>query len=207
MIIQNRFKIKLPNTLEIIIYLFIFAAEILGKINNFYIIIPYWDTILHTLNGFLAAAIGFSLVYLLNSNSEKIHLSPIYVCIAAFCFSMTIGVCWEFFEYFSDKYLKFDMQKDTIVTDISTVTLNPLNENDTVLVEDIGKTIIYDNDGNVLNVINGGYLDIGLHDTMNDLFVNFIGAFVFCFFGYFYLINNKKNEFIRNFVPTKNNVQ
>ena len=92
--IQNKFAITLPNTLEIIIYLFIFSAEILGEINNFYHLIPYWDTILHTLNGFLATAVGFSLVDLLNKNSKKFNLSPVYLCLVAFCFSMTIGVLW-----------------------------------------------------------------------------------------------------------------
>ena len=121
MAIQNKFAITLPNTLEIIIYLFIFSAEILGEINNFYHLIPYWDTILHTLNGFLATAVGFSLIDLLNKNSRKINLSPIYLCLVAFSFSMTIGVLWEFFEYTADKLLLLDMQKDTIITRISSV--------------------------------------------------------------------------------------
>lgn len=64
--IQRGFKITIPSTLETIIFLFIFSAEILGEINNFYGIIPFWNTMLHTLNGFLAAAIGFSLIHLLN---------------------------------------------------------------------------------------------------------------------------------------------
>ena len=97
--IQNKFEITLPDGLEIAIYLFIFSAEILGEINNFYGIIPYWDTMLHTINGFLATAVGFSLVNLLNNNSTHINLSPFYLCLVAFCFSMTIGVLWEFFEY------------------------------------------------------------------------------------------------------------
>ena len=59
-LIERRLKVDLPNTLEIIIMLFVFSAEILGEINNFYEIIPFWDTILHTLNGFVMAAIGFS---------------------------------------------------------------------------------------------------------------------------------------------------
>ena len=95
--IQNKFAITLPSGLEITIYFFIFAAEILGEINNFYGIIPYWDTILHTINGFLAAAVGFSLIDLLNKNSKNVNLSPFYLCLVAFCFSMTIGVLWEFF--------------------------------------------------------------------------------------------------------------
>ena len=45
--IQNKYEITLPDSLEISIYLFIFSAEILGEINNFYGIIPHWDTCLH----------------------------------------------------------------------------------------------------------------------------------------------------------------
>lgn len=202
-IIEHKLDITLPNTLEIIIYLFIFSAEILGEINNFYGIIPYWDTILHTLNGFLCAAVGFSLVNLLNKTSNKINLSPLYLCIVAFCFSMTVGVLWEFFEYGSDKFLKLDMQKDNLVTWISTVELNNQNNNKVIIVENIAKTILYDKNNKELAVINGGYLDIGINDTMKDLFVNFIGALTFCFFGFFYLKYSKHDKFIKNFVPIK----
>lgn len=64
--IQVNLKIELPTGLEIILLLFIFAAEILGEIQAYYIRIPQWDTALHTVNGFLMAAIGFSLVDILN---------------------------------------------------------------------------------------------------------------------------------------------
>ena len=201
--IEHKLNITLPNTLEIIIYLFIFSAEILGEINNFYGIIPYWDTILHTLNGFLCAAVGFSLVNILEKTSDKINLSPLYLCIVAFCFSMTIGVLWEFFEYGSDIIFKLDMQKDNVVSWISTVELNPLNENKAIIVENIDKKVMYNKKGNELAVINGGYLDIGINDTMKDLIVNFIGALTFCFFGFFYLKYSKHDKFIKNFVPTK----
>ena len=201
--IQNKFAITLPSGLEITIYFFIFAAEILGEINNFYGIIPYWDTILHTINGFLAAAVGFSLIDLLNKNSKNVNLSPFYLCLVAFCFSMTIGVLWEFFEYGSDKFFDLDMQKDTVVKKISSVTLNPSGKNKAIVVSSIGKTVIYDENGYILETIDGGYLDIGLNDTMKDLLVNFIGAVVFCSFAYLTLKQNKKNNFIDKFIPTK----
>lgn len=201
--IQNKFQITLPNVLEISIYLFIFSAEILGEINNFYEKIPYWDTILHTINGFLATAVGFSLVDLLNKNSKKFNLSPIYLCLVAFCFSMTIGVMWEFFEYTVDKALLTDMQKDELVTTISSVTIDPTKSNKAILIGDIDKTILLDKEGNQLAVITNGYLDIGLNDTMKDLFVNFIGAVIFCFLGYFYLNNRKQGQVITNFIPQK----
>ena len=201
--IQNKYEITLPDSLEISIYLFIFSAEILGEINNFYGIIPHWDTCLHTINGFLATAVGFSLVDLLNKNSKDINLSPFYLCLVAFCFSMTIGILWEFFEYGGDKLMKFDMQKDTLITNVSSVYLNPDNENKHVVVDNIGKTEIFDKDGKLLYVIDGGYLDIGLNDTMKDLFVNFIGALVFSFFAYIGLKNNKRSSVVKNFVPIK----
>ena len=201
--IQNKYEITLPDSLEISIYLFIFSAEILGEINNFYGIIPHWDTCLHTINGFLATAVGFSLVDLLNKNSKDINLSPFYLCLVAFCFSMTIGILWEFFEYGGDKLMKFDMQKDTLITNVSSVYLNPDNENKPVVVDNIGKTEIFDKDGKLLYVIDGGYLDIGLNDTMKDLFVNFIGALVFSIFAYIGLKNNKKSSVVKKFVPTK----
>lgn len=201
--IQKTFKITLPNALEIIIFLFIFAAEILGEINNFYKIFPHWDTILHTINGFLCAGIGFSLLDLLNNNSKKLKLSPIYLAIFSFCFSMTIGVCWEFFEYTSDKYFYYDMQKDTLINTVSTVELDETNSNKAVVIKDISKTILYNASGDEIAIINGGYLDIGICDTMEDLFVNLIGAITFSILGYCYVLNKKKYRFIRKFIPVK----
>ena len=94
-VFSRRLQIELPGTLEIIILLFIFAAEILGEINSFYIRVPNWDTMLHTLNGFLCAAIGFALVDLLNrSDRFSFKLSPAYLALVAFCFSRTVGVHW-----------------------------------------------------------------------------------------------------------------
>ena len=204
-LIDRKLNIDLPSTLDIIILLFIFSAEILGEIQNFYGIIPYWDTILHTINGFLCAAIGLSLIDILNrSKNIGINLSPIFVSIVAFCFSMTIGVLWEFFEYGFDKTLNLDMQKDSIVSSISSVSLNQDGKNVPFTIDNINETQIYSTDKNnnlVKTTIPNGYLDIGLNDTMNDLIVNFIGAFVFSVLGFFYIKNRDKYSFLNNFIP------
>lgn len=200
-LIEDKFKIGIPSLLESIIYLFIFSAEILGEINNFYGNIPYWDTILHTINGFLAAGVGFSLVDILNKSSKNIKLSPLYVAIVAFCFSMTIGVLWEFFEYSMDRYLRLDTQKDRIVNVISTVKLDSNNDNKAVIVDNIKETHIMTDDDEI--VIEGGYLDIGINDTMKDLMVNFIGAVCFSTIGYLYIKNRDKYKFSTNFIPYK----
>ena len=201
--VERAFKIELPNMLETIIFLFIFAAEILGEINNFYLRIPYWDTMLHTINGFLCAGIGFALIDLLNKNSKKIKLSPSYVAIVAFCFSMTVGVCWEFFEFAMDDFVKTDMQKDRVVQTISSTWLDETKTNKSILVKEIAKTVLFDKDGNEIIVIDNGYLDIGLIDTMKDLFVNLLGAVLFSIIGYFYIKNRKKYKFAENFIPQK----
>lgn len=200
--VEDGLKIELPSVLEIIIYCFIFSAEILGEINNFYGKIPYWDTILHTINGFLAAGIGFSLIDILNENSKNINLSPIFVAIVAFCFSMTIGVLWEFIEFGADTYFKSDMQKDRIVTSISSVELDPNKSNKSITIDNIQSTQIKTNDDTI--TIEGGYLDIGINDTMKDLLVNFVGAICFSFIGYLYINNREKYKFASNFIPIKN---
>ena len=195
--IQLNLKIELPTPLEITILLFIFAAEILGEIQAYYIRFPFWDTVLHTLNGFLMAAIGFALVDILN-RSEKFsfQLSPIFLAIVAFCFSMTIGVLWEFFECGMDQFFGLDMQKDTIVNSISSVVLDPTNSNVPVTIENIDDVVV---NGKSLGL--GGYLEIGLLDTMKDLFVNFIGAVMFSVIGFFYVKNRGKGKFANGLVP------
>ena len=204
--IDKKLNIELPNALEKMILIFIFSAEILGEINEFYITVPYWDTILHTINGFLCAAIGFSLIDILN-RKEFFHakMSPLFVAIVAFSVSMTIGVLWEFFEYGMDTVFKTDMQKDTIVRDISTVNLHPDGKNIAIKLENIKKTTIQTENkkGNIKEVvIENGYLDIGLIDTMKDLLVNFIGAVVFSIIGLLYIKNKEAYKFAENFIPT-----
>lgn len=195
--VEKNFHIVLPDTLETIIFLFIFAAEILGEISAFYIHVPYWDTMLHTLNGFLAAAIGFCLVDLLNRDKHfTFQLSPVFMAVVAFCFSMTIGVLWEFFEFAMDTFFLLDMQKDTVVTAISSVMLDPTGGNTPTAIHNISDVLV---NGQPLNL--GGYLDIGLIDTMKDLLVNFIGAAVFSTIGFFYVKNRGQHNFAKRFIP------
>ena len=201
--IERAIRIDIPDVLEIIILLFIFAAEILGEIRAYYIQYPGWDTMLHTLNGFLCAAIGFSLLDILNRNERlKFSLSPVYLSVVAFCFSMTIGVLWEFFEFFMDQTFLLDMQKDTVVHSIGSVMLDPNGGNVPVAIHNITDVIVITADGARQSLGLGGYLDVGIIDTMKDLFVNFIGAVVFSTIGFFYVKNRGKGKFAPQFIPT-----
>lgn len=188
--ISNIFNIKLPNTLEIVILLFIFAAEILGEINGYYTKFEAWDTMLHTINGFLTGAIGVGIINILNNNKSRFLLSTLIL--VSFCFSMTIGIIWEFFEFGMDYIFSTDAQKDTFISSITSDLLSPNGHKPlTVQFESV--------------VINGGlwlgYIDIGLYDTMKDLFANFLGAIIFSII-YFLYIKGYSN-FAKFFIPIK----
>ena len=204
--VERKFRVNLPDALEIIVLLFIFAAEILGEISSFYMRVPHWDTMLHTVNGFLFAAIGFAMVDVLNRSSKiKFDLSPFYLAVTAFCFSMTVGVIWEFFEFGMDVFLKFDMQKDTVINTISSVTFDLNATNETFVFRDIADCILVLSNGDEIRLSDygiNGYLDIGIIDTMKDLFVNFIGAVVFSVIGFFYVKSRGRGKIAKSFIPT-----
>lgn len=196
-ILERTLKIKLPTLMEVIILCFVFAAEILGEINHFYTLVSGWDTALHTLNGFLCAALGFALVDILNRSSRtSLPLSPLYLAITAFCFSMTIGVLWEFLEFGIDQVFLADTQKDFIVTSFASTRLGG---GDPIVIKDIVETIITTESGQVLEI--NGYLDIDIIDTMKDLFVNFIGALCFSIIGFFYVKHRGTGKIASQFIP------
>ena len=199
-LLEKGFHVDIPTTLEILAYIFVFCAEILGEIGNYYVRFPFWDTMLHTFNGFMFAAFGFCLVDIFNKNKRfRFQLSPFFLALVAFCFSMTIGVLWEFLEFSADLLLKTDMQKDTFVHGFGTVSLpNDLGDKVT-RIRDITSTTIKTADGRTVTF--SGYLDIGLFDTIKDLFVNFIGAVVFSIIGYFYTRRQGHGRIAAQFIP------
>lgn len=203
---ERQLHIKLPTALEVTVLVFIFSAEVLGEIACFYIRYPLWDTMLHTVNGFLFAAFGFCLVDLLNENQRiKFQLSPVFLALTAFCFSMTIGIAWEFFEFSMDALFSLDMQKDMLLTEFHSVWLDETRSNIPIPAEQIMRTVIETASGEI--VIEGGYLDIGLRDTLKDLFVNFIGAAVFSCIGAVYVRHRGKNRLAAAFIPVVEQAQ
>lgn len=198
-IINKSLDVTIPAGLETIILIFIFSAEILGEINAFYVKIPIWDTMLHTVNGFLMAAIGFAMIDIFNRDDRfSVKMSPYFVAFTAFCFSMTVGVLWEFFEFGMDWFFGMDMQKDWIVPVINSVKLNLDGANIPVHVA-VESLVV---NGETWNL--GGYLDIGLVDTMKDLMVNFVGAVVFSIIGIIYLKHRGKGKIAASLIPVVN---
>ena len=195
--IDRKLSLALPSVLETIVVLFVFAANVMGELGAFYEKIPIWDSLLHTVNGFICAGVGFGLTDILNrSERVKLSLSPMFVCLFSFCFSMTVCAVWEFFEFGADMLFEKDMQKDTVITAIHSGLISG-KPNVIMHIRDITSTVV-----NGENLGINGYLDIGLIDTMKDLLVNFVGAVVFDTIGWFYL-KGRSAGFLRNFIPVK----
>lgn len=196
-ILERKLGVRLPAGLEITVVAFIFAAEILGEIACFYVTVPFWDKALHTTSGFIYAAVGYSMADVLNRHKKvSFELSPLFLALVAFCFSMTIGALWEIFEFSVDNLFHKDMQKDTVIQQITSVALDPTNRNIPITISNIQDVVV---NGESLGL--GGYLDIGLYDTMGDLIVNLIGAVVFSVIGYFHQKHRKKSVVTQLFVP------
>ena len=196
--VRRRLLVGLPAALELITVLFVFTANILGEIFSFYEKIPLLDTILHTVNGFVCAGIGLGLVGILNRGRRAgAGLSPAFLVLFSFCFSMTAGVVWEFFEFGMDYFFGSDMQKDTVVNSIRSYAL--VGNMGSMAVDNVRDTAV---NGHSLGV--NGYLELGLYDTMKDLFVNLIGALAFDAAGYFYLSGHRQHtRFIKYLIPEK----
>ena len=196
-LLEKRLGVSFPSGLQIVILIHIFACEILGELGCYYVRYPHWDTVTHTVWGFLCAAIGYALVDILNrEDSTHFHLSPVFLAVVAFCFSMTIGVLWEFFEFAADQLLLLDMQKDTVITRFSSVLLDATSSNIPIQVNHIADVAV---NGESLGL--NGYMDIGLFGTMEDLFVNSIGALVFSLIGYFRTKSENAKRIAESFIP------
>ncbi|MDO5474892.1 MAG: hypothetical protein Q4F61_00690 [Candidatus Saccharibacteria bacterium] len=195
-LITKAAKIQLPSVLEVTYYLFVFAALILGEVFAFYGPFPFWDIVLHSLSGFVLAGIGFSLIEMMNRG----HGTKFIMLVFAFCFSVTIGILWECLEFSFDMTVRTDAQKDAHLSQISTITMQRDGGNRPVKVDNITTTDIHLANGDIVT-IDEGYLDIGLIDTMKDIFVNIAGALAFCLVGIVSIKQGRKG-FAGNFIPT-----
>lgn len=195
--LERLLALRLPCTLHVFAYLFIFASGMLGEIARFYEYFFFWDDMLHAISGFMFAAFGFCLVSLAERGRETRTYAPILVVLLAFCFSMTAGVFWELFEFAADAVLGLDMQKDTMLHALHTVSLSGAGEG-TVHLRDVTRTVVCMANGE--EVVLSGYLDVGLADTMLDLFINALGALIFCAIGYVHL-RGVGGRLARQFIP------
>lgn len=111
-ILSRKWNMTISSPIHILYYIFLYCAVFLGEVFDFYYVVPHWDTMLHLMSGAMLGALGFILVDLLNgSDRVQVHLSPAFVALFAFCFSMACGAVWEIYEYTVDSLMKLNMQK------------------------------------------------------------------------------------------------
>ncbi len=109
--LEHRFRIDIPDIMEIMYFIFLFCAIYLGEVRNFYHKVPYWDLILHCFSAAMLGALGFIIVNFLNDTKKTIDLSAFFVALFAFCFAVTCGTIWEIYEFLADGVLGTNMQK------------------------------------------------------------------------------------------------
>ena len=109
--IHRRWSIPIPDFIFILYYIFLYCAVFLGEVLSFYYRVKHWDTLLHLFSGAMLGALGFILVSLLNENLAEVKLSPFFVALFAFCFSLAMGAVWEIYEFTIDGLMGLNMQK------------------------------------------------------------------------------------------------
>lgn len=170
-LLERLFRVHIRPGMKKVLMIYAVAGPVGGNVYQLYFTIPFWDKILHILCGVLFAMLGYSLPDLLEPEHEHSSASR---CISAVCVAMTIGVLWEIYEFCGDTFFGLDMQNDTVISGFSSYLLS-----DTVgergAVSEISSVVI---NGQELGV--GGYIDIGLRDTMLDLIMCLFGSIGVC---------------------------
>lgn len=111
-ILHKRAHLIIPSNMLVVYAVFLYCAIFLGEVRRFYYIVPHWDTILHTFSGAMLGALGFSFITFLNKTERiPVNLSPAFIAVFTFCFGITLGVLWEFYEFICDGVLQTNMQK------------------------------------------------------------------------------------------------
>ena len=105
-------RIKLPDNLCSCYYIFILCATVLGEMFSMYYRIPVWDSLLHFGSGIMIGMAGsiFLVTYLKNKDCKRL-ITPMVIAVSAVCFSISIGVFWEIYEFAADSILGLNMQK------------------------------------------------------------------------------------------------
>ena len=168
--IEYLFKKKL-TILSFIIGLTYSIGPMVGHTYNLYIILPWWDKMLHLSAGIIFGLLGIELARKL-FRGKDIDSSYLLLALFGLCCSMALSVAWEFVEYGLDIWLGLDTQTDTVIHTIVSATLSR-EAGMAEPVTNINDVIV---NGHSLGV--GGYLDIGLIDTMQDLMVESLGAVI-----------------------------
>jgi hypothetical protein len=114
--IEKTQGIDIPNILEFIIILFIFAGGYLSQQFDLFLRFFWWDDLLHFTSGLFVSVVGFLLIYKLNYG-YNLDLNPWLIAIFTFTFSITVAVFWEIAEFIADACFQSNLQKWNVPAD------------------------------------------------------------------------------------------
>ena len=121
-IFRKKLDVEIPVEFHFTAVIFMTASLYLGEVQRFYERFWWWDIVLHASAGLLMGIAGFLLVYLLNESKRvALHMTPGFISLFAFSFSVTIGTLWEIFEFAMDQLFGLNMQK-AMLSDSSGLT-------------------------------------------------------------------------------------
>ena len=175
LVLERLLRVELPPAITALV-LFIAVGSILGGGCNVYTYVPCFDTILHGLSGFILACFGFAVLKLFIGNPESNKSFFACLVFGLIC-SLAIAAVWELFEFTVGYVSGVDVQEDTVVNGFQSFLISG-DHNDPEIFKDIDYTMVYFQDG-TYKVIENGYLDIGLTDTVTDMAICLGGAVVY----------------------------
>ncbi|OIO80852.1 hypothetical protein AUJ84_02625 [Candidatus Pacearchaeota archaeon CG1_02_32_132] len=121
-----KYKIDIPEELEIAIAIFVYASLFLGEVQGYYTKFWWWDAVLHTASGIALGFIGFIILFVLYKGN-KIAAKPFLLVMFSFCFSVALGTLWEIFEFSMDIWLGTNLQKSGLVDTMSDLIVNSIS--------------------------------------------------------------------------------
>ena len=124
-LMQEKYKVVLPVEFELLIIIFIYASIVLGGLQKYYIIFPWWDLLIHATAGVALGFVGFLILYILYKGN-KLEAKPITKAIFSFSFALAIGALWEIFEFAMDSLLGTNMLKSGLVDKMWDLIVNSL---------------------------------------------------------------------------------
>ena len=112
--LASRLNITLPLPFVAAMTIFVVASIFMGEAFDFYERVWWWDIALHG-----SSAIGFGLLgfvfVLMMFEGDRFAAPPWAMCLMAFGLAVTVGTCWEIFEFAMDQIFGLNMQKSGLI--------------------------------------------------------------------------------------------
>ena len=125
LVLADRAGIKLPVPFVAAGTLFVVASIFMGEAFDFYERFWWWDLVLHGSSAIGFGLVGFVFVFMM-FEGDRYAAPPWATCLMAFGLAVTVGACWEIFEFAMDQLFGFNMQKSGLQDTMEDLILDVL---------------------------------------------------------------------------------